>query len=166
MRKWMFTPVAMIALAVAVLGQVFTGNITGVVTEPNGAIVANARVLLTNTATGETREVATNEEGRYSFSQVKPSIYSLKVAATGFKEYLRNDITVGVNQSSEINVQLTVGNISDTVEVSAAAPLLNTTTQTQASTLDARQVTELPVNVRNPLVLVHATAGATRRCWC
>ena len=152
-------PVVMLALAVAVFGQVFTGNITGIVTEPNGAIVANAKVLLTNTATGETREVVTNEEGRYTFSQVKPSTYTIKVSASGFKEYLRSDITVSVNQSSEINAQLTVGNIADTVEVTAAAPLLDTQTQTQSSTLDSRQVTELPVNVRNPLVLVHATAG-------
>lgn len=128
-------------------------------TEPNGALVSNAKVLLTNPSTGETREVITNEEGRFSFSQLKPATYSLKITATGFKEHLRSDITLSVNQSSGINVKLEVGNVNETIEVSAAAPLLNTQTQTQASTLDARQVTELPVNVRNPFVLVHATAG-------
>jgi hypothetical protein len=159
MRQWLYLSIVVVAMSLSVFGQVFTGNIAGVVTEPSGASIANAKVILTNTATGETREITTNDEGRYAFSQVKPAVYSLKITANGFKEYVRSEIVLSVNQSAEINIPLTVGNLADTVEVTAAAPLLDTTTQTQSSTLDQRQVTELPINARNPFVLVHATAG-------
>jgi Carboxypeptidase regulatory-like domain/TonB dependent receptor-like, beta-barrel len=159
MRKALLAIPTLLLLTCNIFGQAFTGNITGVVTEPNGAVVPGAKVTLTNTATGESREVKTNNDGRYSYSQLKPSTYSLKISATGFKEYVRPDILISTNQSVEIDVQLTVGSLTEVMEVVAAAPLLNTTTQTQSTTLDSRAVTELPVNARNPFVLVHSTAG-------
>jgi Carboxypeptidase regulatory-like domain len=159
MRKALLAIPTLLLLAGNIFGQAYTGNITGVVTELNGAVVSGAKVTLTNTATGESREAITNNDGRYSFSQLKPSTYNLKISATGFKEYLRPDILISTNQSLEIAVQLTVGSLTEVMEVVGAAPLLNTTTQTQSTTLDSRAVTELPVNARNPFVLVHSTAG-------
>ena len=147
-----------LALAGGALGQSFTGNVSGTVGEPGGAVVAGAKVRLTNSATGEVREAATNDDGRFTFSQLQPAAYRLQVTQSGFKEYVQ-EIQLSTNQSADLSVTMTVGNVNEAVEVTAVAPLLDATTQTQASTLDARQITELPVNVRNPFVLVHATAG-------
>src|SRR5262245_2434143 len=159
MRKAFLAISTLLLLTCNIFSQAFTGNISGVVTESNSAVIIGAKVTLTNTATGESREVKTNDVGRYSFSQLKPSTYSLKITTTGFKEYLRSDILISTNQSVEIDVQMTVGSLTEAMEVIAAAPLLNTMTQTQSTTLDSRAVTELPVNARNPFVLVHSTAG-------
>jgi hypothetical protein len=143
----------------ALCGQTFTGSVTGVVTDPQGAVLPAAAVVATNTATGEVRRAETDEEGRYRFSQLLPGVYTLKVSAAGFKEYLRTEMTVGTNETLEVNAQLELGQPNETVEVTGAPPLLDTQTPTQATTLDSRMMEELPVSVRNPFVLVHATAG-------
>jgi hypothetical protein len=140
-------------------GQTFTGSVTGVVTDPTGAVLPNAGIVVTNTATGEVRRGKTDEEGRYRFSQLLPSTYTVKASLAGFKDYLRNGVVVGTNETLEVNVQLELGQASETVEVSGETPLLDTQTPTQAVTLDSRLIEELPISVRNPFVLTHSTAG-------
>ena len=97
--------------------------------------------------------------GRYTFPQVSPATYNMKVTMSGFKEYQRTGILLSVNQTLEINVPLVIGELAEVVEVSAEAPVLDTQTANQSVTLDSRAVQELPVNARNPFVLAHATAG-------
>ena len=161
-RVLLMAPLAALLLLLPVslgFGQSFTGNITGVVTDPNNAVIAGAQVTLTNMATGEVRSVASNEVGRYTFPQVSPATYNMKVTMSGFKEYQRASILLSVNQTLEINVALVIGELAEVVEVSADAPVLDTQTANQSVTLDSRAVQELPVNARNPFVLAHATAG-------
>ncbi len=142
------------------MAQTFTGNITGVVKDPADAVIVGAQVTLTNTATGETREVKSNSEGRFTFAQLQPAIYTLKVANTGFRDYLRPGLQLLANQTLEANVSMLTGVASETVEVSVAAQMLDTQTANQSVTLQERDVRELPVVARNPFALFHTQAGA------
>ncbi|MEK7408230.1 MAG: carboxypeptidase regulatory-like domain-containing protein [Acidobacteriota bacterium] len=155
-----FVPLLLIAgLTGALMGQTFTGSVTGVVTDPAGAVVPGARVTLTNTLTQAARTTATNETGRYTFSQLLPSTYSLKVSAAGFKEHLRKGVALGTNESIDLGVELALGQLAEVVEVSETAPLLNTQTPTESVTLDSKAMAELPMKSRVPFVLVHSTPG-------
>jgi Carboxypeptidase regulatory-like domain/TonB dependent receptor/TonB-dependent Receptor Plug Domain len=142
-------------------GQIFTSGLSGVVTDPNQAAVPNASVTLKNTANGETRETKTSTDGRYSFSQLRPGSYEISVEASGFRKAVAPAITLQASQTTEFNVPMTVGEVAQNVEVNAAAPLLDTQTANKAVTLTSREVLDLPVNARDPLVLVHSTAGVT-----
>src|SRR5262245_5640595 len=134
-----------ISLTGVLMAQTFTGNITGVVKDPADAVIVGAQVTLTNTATGETREVKSNSEGRFTFAQLQPAIYTLKVTNTGFRDYLRPGLQLLANQMLEANVSMLTGVASETVEVSAAAQMLDTQTANQSVTLQERDVRELPV---------------------
>ncbi|WP_321473991.1 carboxypeptidase regulatory-like domain-containing protein [uncultured Paludibaculum sp.] len=151
----------LVMLAGCLSAQTFTGNLTGVVTDTSGATAVGAKVTIQNMSTREERAVQTNDLGRYTFSQLLPSTYQLQISLSGFKEYVRTGITLSTNQSMEIDVQLTVGAVSETVEVTATAPLLDSQTANQSSTLDNKAVLELPLNMRNPLALTHTMAGVT-----
>ncbi|MCI0419932.1 MAG: carboxypeptidase regulatory-like domain-containing protein, partial [Acidobacteria bacterium] len=143
--------------------QVFTGNITGVVTDQSNAVIVGAEVKLTNTVTGEIRSALTNDVGRYTFSQLLPSTYSLKVSMAGFKEHVESGISLGTNRSIEVNVELQTGEVTESVEVRAPLPLLDTQTATRETTFSAREMVDLPLNARQPLLLLHATTGVSAK---
>ncbi len=140
--------------------QTYTGVINGLITDPSGAPVAGASVKLSNTGTGEVRTAISAEDGRYTFSQLNPSTYSLQVEKIGFRQYVGSDISVNASQMREVNVALQIGEEKQTVEVTAGADLLDTQTATQSTTLSKSVVEELPAQARNPLVLFNTQAGA------
>lgn len=142
-------------------GQAFTANLTGLVSDPSGAAIPGATVKITNTATGETRQTQTGPEGRYTFSQLLPSTYELTAEAAGFKTFVQRDIILRANQSAEISFSMQVGEVTESIEIAAAVIQLDTQTANQSVTLNQEMVLNLPVNMRNPFVLVHATAGIT-----
>jgi hypothetical protein len=148
-----------VEFAIPVFPQAFTANLTGLVTDPQNAVMPKVVVKLKNTVTQETRQTVTGSEGRYTFSQLLPSTYELTAELPGFRTFVRRDIQLIANQSAELNIQLTLGEVTQTVEVNEAAPLLDSQTANQSVTLDKSAVVELPINARNPFVLVHATAG-------
>jgi hypothetical protein len=150
----------LLVLAGLVAGQTFTGTITGVVTDPAGAVIVGAQVTLINTTTNETRELKSNEEGRFTFAQLQPSFYVLKVTYAGFREYQRTSFQLSPNQTLEANVAMVAGAASETVTVSAGLQLLDTQTANQSFTLQSQDVKELPVVGRNPFALFHTQAGA------
>ncbi len=149
-----------VVLAANVSAQTFTSTLTGVVSDQAGAVIPGAELTLTNTATGETRSLKANSEGRFTFTQLHPSSYTLRVAQTGFREYLRSGIQLLANQTVEANVSMTAGIASETIEVSAGGQVIDTQTANQSVTLDTREVRELPVVARNPFALFHTQAGA------
>ena len=146
-------------LSAVLLGQTFTGTITGRVSDPNEAAVPGAAVVLQNANTNETRRGTTNELGIYTFPQLLPGDYTLSATKEGFRGFVQNGIQLSTNQTAEINVRLTLGQISERIEISAAAPLIDTQTSNQSSTLETRLIQELPLLVRNPFGLVHSNAG-------
>lgn len=158
--RLLLLPGLCILLSALVQAQTFTGSITGAVTDQTGAVMVGAQVLLTNAATGETREQRSNTDGRYNFAQLQPGFYSIKVTQTGFREYQRTRFQLSPNQSLEANIEMQTGAANETVTVSASLQLLDTQTANQSFTLQAKDVTELPVVGRNPFALFHTQAGA------
>jgi hypothetical protein len=148
-------------LAPACFGQAFTASLTGVVEDPNQAVVPGATVHLRNQNTNETRQTSTNEVGRYVFSQLLPGPYELRVEAPGFKSFTQTDIVLRANQQAEVNPRLQLGEVTETVQVAATTLLLETQSANQSVTMTTDRILNLPSSIRNPFVVVHSLAGVT-----
>ena len=132
------------------------------VTDPNQAVVASANLKLSIPDTRETRQASTSAEGRYVvLATPPPGTYSLTVEVAGFKTVTNSDITLRANQAGEVNVQLTLGQVTESVEVAATVIQLDTQSANQSYTLGRDQILNLPASTRNPFVAVHAMAGVT-----
>lgn len=134
-----------------------SGEITGTVTDTSGAAVSGATVSVTNAATGATRKVVTNNDGIYSFPSLLPGSYSLRVEQQGFKSSTRDSITLEVQQTARIDVQMEVGQVGETVTITAIGALLNSENTTVGTVIENKRIVDLPLNGRNFLQLV-ATA--------
>ena len=129
--------------------QTSTGSIQGSVQDPNQAVVISARVTLTNTGTNETRTVVTNEAGIFVFQLLPPATYRLEVEAAGFKRFLREPIKLDVGLGATIPVQLELGATTETVTVTAEAPLLEQTNASLGHMVSNATILNLPTNGRN-----------------
>lgn len=144
---------------VAVLAQTQTATVRGEVTDSTGAVIPGASLVLTNIDQNRPWEVESNATGAYVFQQIPPGNYSLAVEADGFKRYERQRFVLQVAQVAEINVPLEVGDVTETVEISAEAPLLATATSDLGEVVNSRTAESLPLNGRNVLQLVGLTPG-------
>src|SRR5262245_43445019 len=144
------------ALSPALFAQTH-GEITGVVTDPSGAAVAGAKVVVTNIATGATRIVVTNSEGVYTFPSLLPAKYSFKVEQRGFKAAVRDQIQLEVQQTARIDITLEVGSVGETVTITGETALLASESTTVGTVIENKRIVDLPLNGRNFLQLV-ATA--------
>lgn len=148
------TTLASLLLLFAVSGLAQTlGDISGLVTDSSGAVVANATVTATNKGTGAKREAVSNSEGLYSFPAMIPGVYDLKATASGFKTAVSNNVELQVQQSLRLDISLTVGQVSESIEVSAAAAVLSTENATVGTVIENKRIVELPLNGRNALQL-------------
>jgi hypothetical protein len=133
-----------------------SGDLTGTVTDPTGAVVANAPVSLTNNGTGETRTTSTNSSGLYRFSLLSPGTYTVSVTAQGFSK-TEAQFNVNVGQSTVANVKLAVGASSQTVEVTGAPPLVQTDNANLSTNFNQNIIENQP-NGGNDLTYVAQTA--------
>lgn len=140
--------------------QEVTARIDGQVTDPNGAVVLSATITLTNTKTGEVRTVQSNETGGYTITQIQPGAYDISVKAQGFKEYVSKGLELSVNDRKTINIPLETGAITESITVTAEAPLLQTS-PTVGDVVENRRVVELPLNNRNFMQLLTLVPGVT-----
>ncbi len=140
--------------------QDVTARIDGQVTDPNGAVVLGATITLTNTKTGEVRTVESNDTGGYTLALVPPGTYDLSVRAQGFKEYQSKGIELNVNDRKTINIGLETGAITESITVTAEAPLIQTS-PTVGDVVENRRVVELPLNNRNFMQLLTLVPGVT-----
>jgi hypothetical protein len=132
-----------------VQGQSTYGSITGLVTDPSGAAVTDARVTLTNLGTAEKRTQPTGTDGLYSFVNLIPGNYRVEAEKPGFKRVTQEPVVVQVQQTSKIDMALPIGQATETVEVTSETPLLQSETSSLGQVVDARKATELPLNGRN-----------------
>ncbi len=128
--------------------QVF-GSIVGAVTDPSGSAVNGAKVTITDVQKGTSSEVTTNESGNFTKGQLIPGQYQVTIEASGFQKTVSNQITVQVDAVARFDVALQVGNVTQEVDVTAAAPLLQSDRADVAQTFDAHQIEELPSVGRN-----------------
>ena len=125
-----------------------TATFSGSVSDSSGARLANASIVLSSLEKGVTRAFKTDAEGNFSFALLPAGTYSLTVSASGFKSFKQEGIALEVGQSASQNITLTIG-ASEQVEVTAAAPLLQTDNANIGAEISTKQVTELPLNLRN-----------------
>src|SRR5262245_37707377 len=140
-------------LAAPIFSQTL-GEITGQVTDSSGAAVPGARITATNTGTNATRDVVSNEAGIYSFPALQPGVYVVRVERAGFKTVTRSNIQLEVQQNARIDFEMSVGQVSETIDVSAEAAVLSTENATVGTVIENKRIVELPLNGRNYLSLV------------
>lgn len=134
--------------------EAVSAQLAGTVEDQNGAVVPGANVTLSNSEVGFSRTVTTGSNGLYTLNLIPPGTYSLKVEKTGFNSFLQSNVVLAVGQSSSLNAQLQVGNVNQTIEVTAQAPILNTGSADLGSEVSSKQAVELPLNIRNVYGLV------------
>src|SRR3984893_15426363 len=132
-----------------VQGQSTYGSITGAVTDPSGAAIADARVTLTNLGTAQKRTQATGADGLYTFVNLIPGNYRVEVEKPGFKRITQEPVVVQVQQVSKIDLALPIGQATETVEVTSETPLLQSETSSLGQVVEQRKANELPLNGRN-----------------
>lgn len=135
------------------------GNISGTVTDSQAATIAGASVTVTNTGTGVAVKLSTNSSGYYEAPLLLPGSYSITAEMQGFKRLLRSGITLGLGEQLQIDLQLEVGGISESVTVSAEAPMLETSSVTTGRAVTHREVMDLPVLGNNVSMLARLAPG-------
>jgi hypothetical protein len=141
------------------MGQSTTGTLTGTITDPQGAIVSGATVVLTNSETRVETRTTSNDQGEFVFPSVPPGRYSLGVEATNFKKALATDLVVEIGVTSRTTVVLEVGSVTEQVTITATQDIVNSSTPTLTSVINTRQVQDLPLPTRNPLDLAGLQPG-------
>ncbi len=146
--------------ALSAFAQSITGAVSGVVTDPSGAVIPGAQVRLTSSATGAERTAATNEAGGFFFGSLQPGSYKLDVEAQGFRRLEQTDINVSAAETLRLpDLKLEVGQVSDSVQVRAQAAIVQTQTAERAGTLTTSQVQNLAIRGRNITSLVSLLPG-------
>jgi hypothetical protein len=140
-----------------------TSGVTGVVTDPNGAVVSGINVTLTDTKTGRELTTTTNDRGQYSFANVQPGEkYTITFVGPGFQKLVVSNVTLGVARTETHDATLTAGDVSATVDVTASSTgeTLNTTDASIGNVIDTRQLKELPIQIRSsPAALIGLQPG-------
>jgi len=173
MRKISRNPVVLFALMLICLsvaadyarGQSNKGSIIGTVRDPNDAAVPNAKVVITNNANGESREITTSDTGDFAVSNLDPGNYKLTFEANGLKTLVLASVTVETNSRVPIDAKFTeVAGVGDNVVTvtSDSAPLVESETSARGDIITGREVTDLPLGQRNFTVLAGLSPGVTR----
>jgi hypothetical protein len=158
-RRLAFILLAILMVPAALQAQEARGTIAGRVIDPSGAVVAGAEIRVTNVATGTSIAGRTNDSGNYAIPYLLPGVYNVIAELAGFKKAERAGIEVRVNDILDVSLQLQVGNVNETIEVVAAAPLLESTTVSVGQVVDGRRLTELPIQAGNAFELVLLAPG-------
>jgi outer membrane receptor protein involved in Fe transport len=146
-------------VSTAAFGQLSTATMSGTVMDSSGAVVPNATVLLTQTATNFTRSTTTDAQGVYHATFLPTGSYTIKVDAQGFKSILQSGIVLTVNQQASLDFTLQIGTETTAVEVTAEVPLVNQENSVLGGTVDNRQIDNLPMVGRNVYDLLNITPG-------
>jgi Carboxypeptidase regulatory-like domain/TonB dependent receptor len=154
MRKIRVLLIAVVVLALSypagrTFGQAVFGSIVGSVTDSSGAIVPGAKITITDVGKGVNFETTANDSGNYEQQHLVAGTYRVRVEAQGFQAYVQEGVVVNVDASTQVNAVLQLGAVTQTVEVTAAVPLLKTERTDVATTFSERTVEDLPIYNRN-----------------
>src|SRR5947209_8423991 len=140
---------ALIVLASVMPAQDTRGVINGRITDPSGAVVPGATVVVTNVAMGQRSSLKANQDGYYQASFLTPGSYQVEASAAGFKTAVRERIEVRVADRLEINLTLEIGGSEQSVTITAEVPLMNTESASLGTVVDSKRVSDLPVSYGN-----------------
>jgi hypothetical protein len=150
---------AAILAALGSLALAQNAGIQGLVSDPSGAAVPDAGVTITNVKTGVVTTVRTNELGLYAAPFLPPGAYRVAAEKPGFSPVTRDNLTLNVDQIARVDFELKIGAVAETVEVSAAAVLLESETTTMGQVIENKRIVEMPLNLRNYLELARLAVG-------
>jgi len=163
LRSILFPLVLAVFSASSAYSQAVNATLLGTVTDITGGVIAGAKVAITEVNTGAVRDTQTNESGNFTFPDLTPGQYTVSVEEAGFKKETRKDITLIVNSSTRVDLQLTPGNVTETIEVTGAPPLLQTDRADTGAKIESIQTASLPLGTqRNYQSLLNLVPGTTR----
>lgn len=149
-------------LSFSIFAQSNTGSITGVVQDPNGGVIANATVKITNVGTNETRTATTDADGRYEVQALPNGVYKVSASGSGFQETTINEIRLAVGEKSRVDLNLSVGGVGGVVNVVADQTTTNTETSTVGDTINAARIADAPINGRDFTGLLATVPGSVQ----
>lgn len=150
---------ALIALAACLAAQEFRGTLTGRVTDPSGAGISNAKIVVTETDTNARSQTVSGADGTYTVPFLAPGVYSVSVEAPGFAKFTQDGVRISAVQQVTLNPALKIGQASESVEVHSDAPPVETATASQGQVITTEMAEDLPVNGRNPMALARTAYG-------
>ncbi|HLK62118.1 MAG TPA: TonB-dependent receptor [Bryobacteraceae bacterium] len=161
MRRRIIWLVAAVALLTgrADWAQETRGTIAGRITDPSGAVIPGATVVVTNVAMGTKTNASTNQDGIYQATFLIPGMYQVEALSAGFKQAVRGNIELRVADRLEVNLELQIGASDQSVTVTAETPLLSSETASVGTVVDSQRVANLPLSYGNPFELIGAAAG-------
>ena len=151
----------LIGFASGAFAQAGRGSISGLVTDPTGAIIPDAKVLAQSQATGVKLSTISTASGLYSFVSLAPGNYQVTASAKGFETVVTKNVTVSVDQVSTVNIALKIGSVSEVVTVNAATSLVEASNSTVGQLISADTIDRVPLLTRNVFDLVQLSAGVT-----
>jgi len=151
---------ALLAFTCGAFAQVQNGQLTGTVTDPTGAAIANAKVTVTNQATNLSVSTTTNASGNYTVRELPIGQYKLTVEASGFKTVSNTDVPINAGTIAHSDFKMTMGQTKEVVEVTGAVAQVNTEDSKLAETVSTTQINNLPLNGRNVFDLMQLSTGA------
>ena len=140
---------------------VSVAQVQGQVLDPSGSAVAGAQVKMVQTATQYVRNATAGADGTYNFPNLPVGPYTLEATASGFKTYVQSGIILQVGSNSQVNITLEVGSVSENVQVTASANMVETRSNSVAQVIDERRISELPLNGRQATDLIVISGAAT-----
>jgi hypothetical protein len=159
-RTFFPTVLCLLGIGISANAQTITGAFTGTVTDQSGAVVPNVKVTATSTGTNVAQKSTTNESGIYNLLFLPAGDYTLAAEVAGFKKATLGPFHVDVNQTGRVDIKMEVGDTSQSVEVAAVAPILQTESTQTGETISSEKLTSLPLNGRNFAALTLLTPGA------
>lgn len=159
MRLSKFAHCLLFMIPLTLGAQETRATLSGTISDATGAVVTDARIRLANRDTAVGFEAITNKDGQYRFLFLNPGKYRLSTEKTGFKGFVRDGIELNVGQSAVVDVTLQIGQVSDSVTITGDAPLLDMEKADRGLVIDNKSVADLPLNIRNPIMLAVLTPG-------
>lgn len=160
-RSIYYVVVLLSLFALSAWAQSFTGTIAGTVKNANGEVISGAQVVITEVQTNKQVTVVTNNDGYYNSPPLAVGQYRVEVRMTGFRSAVRNNLALQIQQSLAADFTLEIGQVSETVEVTAQTPVLETTSSVLGKVVDNRRILDLPLNTRNVYSLIFLTPGVS-----
>lgn len=154
-------PLLVCALASTALCQEYRATLSGRITDPQGAVVAGVKVIATQVETAAKFETLSGNDGLYTIPFLPPAAYRVTAEASGFKKYDRKGVQLGANERISLDIEMTLGQITETVSVTAEAPILTTATASTGQVINTRQIENMPLSGRTPLALAQLAFGVT-----
>lgn len=158
MKRTIFATFMLFAFSVFALAQSTTGRLLGNVSGPDG-LLPGATITATDNQTGRSETTTSNDSGAYKFERIAFGSYTVKISVNGFKTYVATNVKIDANKDYTLSPSLEIGDVNVEVQVTAGADLINATDGALSSTVDSKQILDLPINGRNPLALLNLQAG-------